>query len=92
MTLNGSVALRTDWDEVFVCTWELWFHHYTEEQREAWREWARRHTIDPNTIVVPGWVASFRADRQIHYASDRILGLPAVVVVQLEAEPSRMPR
>jgi len=85
--------MRDDWDELFVCDWGIW-DRQTEEQRESWRAWARHHGIDPNTILVPGWVAVFRADRQIHYLSYAATGSweEFPVVVQLEAEPSRFPR
>jgi len=88
--------IRFDWNELYICTWELWWQRYTKEERETWRAWMRRHTIDPDTMVAPGWIAIFRADRQIHYTSfdpdDTRPWREYVRVVQLEAEPSRFPR
>lgn len=87
--------MRGDWNELFVIDWRTWFGS-SLGQREKWCAWLRHHGIDPNHVLVPGWIAVFRADRQIHYwglveiGPERITGEDEVVV-QLEAEPSRFP-
>ena len=88
--------MRADWDELFVIDHDTWWERRTKSERDAWRYWLRRHTIDPNDVSVPGYIAIFRSARQIHYAAFSNRYPPdwpeAVRVVQLEAEPSRFPR
>lgn len=72
--------------------------------RKRWCAWVIHHGINPNTVIVPGWIERRPAARQIAYLTamfdadgrprireDRLDLLTEVRVVQLEAVPSPFP-
>lgn len=75
-----------------------------EDERQAWCDWLRHHTINPNAVVVPGFIeADFDTYRVSYLTFDldergrRYFGpdtgdvAKSVRVLQLEARPSPFP-
>ncbi len=46
------------------------FDHYpAEPERLVWCEWLRRHSADPNRVVVPGWIERRPDTYQLAYSA-----------------------
>lgn len=41
-------------------------------EREIWCKWLRQHGIDPNQVVIPGWIERRPAAYQVAYLSVEI--------------------
>lgn len=75
------------------------------DERAVWCEWLRRHGIDPNVVLVPGWIERRLDTYQVAYLSaeldeesgcirwDRERREPVYVtgIVQLEGPPLPFP-
>ena len=85
---------------------ELLHYPYSKYAVDAWRRWLTHHTIDPRTVIIPGFIERDPKARQVRYLSyvpapdkrngfmlseDGLEVLKQVVVVQLESVPSEFP-
>lgn len=40
-----------------------------EPRRRRWQEWLRRHGVDPNKVIVPGWIERREQEYRLAYES-----------------------
>jgi hypothetical protein len=76
-----------------------------DAERTAWCEWLRRHGIDPNVVLVPGWIERRPEAYQVAYLSaeldeetghirwdtERRVPVFVTAVAQLEGPPLPFP-